>query len=677
MREELNREAFHNAIDETLSGLQENPFLAQRVMAQAEGKENKIVKMKLAYANMVLLAIMLLMTVTAFALTNGFGLLDFINAHKDKETPQDLEQYTVHELGTLSTDHFTVNVREGYYDGTTIHLIYDVIPKDKGMLLLSNGPRMDESWYGITHLQYDRALDDGRTILDRWNEGGFTSCWITDVSIEADENVPYGSEDIWDEANGILTGQIVYPLSQLRTDRTLSFIFQASPLKDIHDENSIDYDRGESDAITLTLNSVYSGEERILSNTEPVLMESVGAQIDLVRLIVLPAEIQYQINYSVTDPEKYHSIMDDEKNSITKSLSFRFVELNADGTVSKYLKDGISNSYGSIRDHLIIGYLGVSELYDEYTLAVYDNSLEAPLEFVTVKVQYEDNWTWIPEERVWQQESDKSKEHNEANDTLVNPEVGDLSAATAVSIAKAAILEAYSLPIDALDNAQVITDLYVTNNRTDYRRWMVRFVIRRADNWLEREYSCIVDSNGEVIEDPDINEPSLHYKAQQWKDDDEIISTYRQFSSLNEYKPFWMWPYEAKANCSNRLKEILVTSDDQSYHPDIVTCLKYSFLLPDDSHIQYSNALEIARTSISEKYKVGDSVADMLQVKYESYVKLVDGEMWIFVLSGGDDYDSLHYFVKSNGSTGSIISCDEVKWFEIYDEDMDNLFFLE
>lgn len=65
------------------------------------------------------------------------------------------------------------------------------------------------------------------------------------------------------------------------------------------------------------------------------------------------------------------------------------------------------------------------------------------------------------------------------------------------------------------------------------------------------------------------------------------------------------------------------------------------------------------------------------EVKYESYVKLVDGEMWIFVLSGGDDYDSLHYFVKLNGSTGSIISCDEVKWFEIYDEDMDNLFFLE
>ena len=289
----------------------------------------------------------------------------------------------------------------------------------------------------------------------------------------------------------------------------------------------------------------------------------------------------------------------------------------------------------------------------------------------------DDNTTWTSEERVRQQESDRLKEHNDANDTLVNPKVDDLPVATAVSIAKAAILEAYSLPLDALANAQVITDLYVTNNRPDYRRWMVRFAIRRDDNWLEREYTCIVDPNGVVIEDPDINEPSLQYKAQQWKDDDEIITTYKQYSRLNEYKPFWMWPYELKATCSNHLKNILVTSDDQSYHPDIVACLKYSFLLPDASHIQYSYALEIARASISEMYKVRGNAANQLQVKYEAYMRLVDEEIWFFVFSSGEDYDSWHYFVVLNGSSGSLINCDEVKWWEIYDEDKDNLFVLE
>ena len=160
----------------------------------------------------------------------------------------------------------------------------------------------------------------------------------------------------------------------------------------------MDYDRQEFGAITLTLNSVYSGEERILRSTEPIMLKSVGAQIDQIRLIVLPAEIQYQISYSVTDPEKYHAVMDDENHSFTKPLSFRFVELTADGAVSRSLMEGISDPVGVIDDHVIIGYLGVSELYDEYTLAVYENTLEAPLEFVTVQVQYDNNWTWTLEE---------------------------------------------------------------------------------------------------------------------------------------------------------------------------------------------------------------------------------------------------------------------------------------
>ena len=79
--------------------------------------------------------------------------------------------------------------------------------------------------------------------------------------------------------------------------------------------------------------------------------------------------------------------MDDKDHSITKSLSFRFVELNPDGTVGRYLKEGISDPVGCIGDHFIIGYLGVSELYEEYTLAVYENMLEAPLEFVTVPIK--------------------------------------------------------------------------------------------------------------------------------------------------------------------------------------------------------------------------------------------------------------------------------------------------
>lgn len=667
MCEELNRKEFHEAIDTTLSGLQADPWLAQRVVNRERTSE-PVMKKKLSIGTIIIILSVILTTVTAFALTKGFGLLNFFTIDSKKEVPENFEQYIMHNLGTITTDHFTVNIREGYFDGKTVHLIYDIVPKNKNILLLSNGSSIDESWYSVTHLQYDQQQDDGTTVLDYWNESSYTSIWIVDISVETNENTQHSENAVLNEETGILTGQIQFPFSQLKTERTILFNFQAAPLTDVHIMESIDYDHADHNTITLTLHAVYSGEEQIFSISEPISIASIGIQIDDIRFIVLPNEIQYQINYSETYSARYKSF---------EPLSFRFVELNEDGTIRRFLNEGMSNKFNGIGNWIYTGSLGVSEIAGIYSLAIYTDASEIPLEIVSFQVRHEDNQTWTSEERVWQQESDRSKQHNEADDTLVNPGDGDLPVETAISIAKNAILDAYSLPIDALDNAQIITDLYVTNNRPDYRRWLVRFAIRRDDNWLEREYWCIVDSSGEVIEDPDLNEPSLQYKAKQWKADDEIITAYKEYSRLSGYKPFWMWPYELKANCSNRLKELYEISNNQSYHQDIVACLEHTFIIPDTDHIQYDDALGIAITYISEMYKLNVTAVTEFQVKFESYMNIAEKETWVFILSDGSDYDSLHYLIMLDGFTGSIISCDEVKWWEIYDEDTDNLFLLK
>ena len=64
MREAEEREIFQNAVDRRLSGLQENPFLAQRIM-NAEKGEIKV-KKKLTMS-MVLVIVLLLIAVTALA----------------------------------------------------------------------------------------------------------------------------------------------------------------------------------------------------------------------------------------------------------------------------------------------------------------------------------------------------------------------------------------------------------------------------------------------------------------------------------------------------------------------------------------------------------------------------------------------------------------------------------
>ncbi len=672
MKDKRMEERIQHSLNAALSGLRTTSYQRDQFFENATGGDK--VKRKLPVVA-VLAAALMLLTVTAFALTKGFGLWDFIGAHEEKEIPPNAEQYTLHELGTLNTEHFTVNIREGYYDGTTIHLIYDVIAKDKGMLLLSNGTGMDESWYGITHLLYDRTLDDGRTILDRWNEGGYTSCWITDVNIETDENMPYGGEAIWDEANGMLTGQIEYPFRQLKTDRTLSFTFQASPLKDIRDENSMDDDREESGVLTLTLSPVYSGEEQILCNTEPISLESVGAQIDLIRLIVLPAEIQYQISYSVTDPEKYHAVMDDESHSITKPLSFRFVELNAGGTVSRSLKEGISDPVGCIGDHVIIGYLGVSELYDEYTLAVYENPLGNPLEFVTVKVQYENNLTWTPEERVWQQGSDRTKPHNEADDTLVNPTSDDLPEMEAVAIAKEAVLRVCKLQDDALERGRVVADMYVTNARPEYRRWFIQFQVFKegSDSYVSRVYTCIVDQNGQVISDPDINEPSLEEKAaameaalQREKKKPDDLKKYLEYfdAQADNGGFFWYWPYDVKAAYWQEMQPWINEAPLET-DTEVGMTLYYAYGIPSSDELQHDDAVRIARDLIREKYQI----ADAQMARYDPFCeafdisgKLYHGNVWKFVFAEAGTHGSPYYRVVMDAKTGQAVIVEEFLW---------------
>ena len=108
--------------------------------------------------------------------------------------------------------------------------------------------------------------------------------------------------------------------------------------------------------------------------------------------------------------------------------------------------------------------------------------------------------TWTPEQRVWWQNVTKQFVHDQdAPDTLIIPTEDVISEEKAISIAKTAILKAYELSPDVLDKALPVADLYVTDQRPDYRRWNIQFKVLRegSDNWVERVYVAIVDGAGQ------------------------------------------------------------------------------------------------------------------------------------------------------------------------------------
>ncbi len=114
--------------------------------------------------------------------------------------------------------------------------------------------------------------------------------------------------------------------------------------------------------------------------------------------------------------------------------------------------------------------------------------------------------TWTPAQRAWWNGIITMYGDDGAPDTLIVPTEEDLPEEEAVRIARAAVMEAYGFDEAYMDELTPVADLYVTDARPDYKRWVVQFKKYRegSDHYLEKNYSVVVDENGEVIADPDI-----------------------------------------------------------------------------------------------------------------------------------------------------------------------------
>ena len=83
MREQRDKAFVRESIDQGLASLKGNPFLAQRVLAQAEGKEEIIVKRKISVS--VVLVAVLVFLMTGAALAAGFGLFGQLSSGQNAD----------------------------------------------------------------------------------------------------------------------------------------------------------------------------------------------------------------------------------------------------------------------------------------------------------------------------------------------------------------------------------------------------------------------------------------------------------------------------------------------------------------------------------------------------------------------------------------------------------------
>lgn len=399
MKDKRLEQQLQHSLNAALSGLHTTSCQRNQYYENATGGHK--VKRKLTYGLMIalIMALTLATTSVAFALTHGFGILDFAASHRDNvEVPQAAADDFLHDLATVDCGHAAVVFREASYDGMTCHLVYDVIPKEKDMLLFDG--ITDESWYALTHLNWDRSvpLADDRTILDRWQEGGYTSAWEVDFDVSSVDGADYmdvygGMGSLLNEDTGVYTGTIEIPFQEFKAERNIRLSVRLLPLLDIFEEFSYDYDHAEYADLEYTFRTEEAADTILRADGAPILFSSVGITVNEITMTVLPQEIIYQIAYAITDPAAFHSAFGFPYG---ENAQFRFVSIDPESQAVSILPEGITFEFSQHTvdeekaQYVQRGTLGRSTLQDTYTLGIFRNLYEKPLhplETVTVTMQ--------------------------------------------------------------------------------------------------------------------------------------------------------------------------------------------------------------------------------------------------------------------------------------------------
>jgi hypothetical protein len=228
---------------------------------------------------------------------------------------------------------------------------------------------------------------------------------------------------------------------------------------------------------------------------------------------------------------------------------------------------------------------------------------------------------WTPEQRVWwRQVTEQFYGIKNAPDTLVAPGKDVIPEVEAIAIAKDAILAAYALSADALDNALPVADLYVTEQRPDCRRWNVQFKLFRegSETYVERVYTAVVDGQGQVVADPDMGAAAPQTNAarpsvlQAGYPDTPLFQRIDDLAMQAGKTVFQLWPLELKAEFSQtvapEVRAVVQTGDLTPLNNggvtdyDVIAYSSYTYGLPGETDISREKAFALAKQAVMETF---------------------------------------------------------------------------
>lgn len=275
-----------------------------RILAGLTCKEDAPMKRKLN-AGLVFALILMLLTVTAFAATGGFGLLDILSEHQNRTILPEAQQLVDQNIpqSSVSCQWADFEIRDAAYDGLNLYLTAVVRPLQDRLLFTEGfvsfsadkirnlGISNDEDLYNYCRLNnatvlsvYPRLQCDGvyLNMFDWvWEEDGSMSCLLV-------------SEEM--------------PPEIIQNELTITFNLQTMiPLEnpDRENWNFFTYDQNEKQQGSVTFTVRENGVRETKACDVAVDFDAVGVRIDRIEMVSTAFGTRASIDYTIMDEEKY------------------------------------------------------------------------------------------------------------------------------------------------------------------------------------------------------------------------------------------------------------------------------------------------------------------------------------------------------------------------------------
>lgn len=364
----MKEKEISDALRGSMNAVHLSPELRAKTLYAMRGSEERSPKMKRKFSAALAFALVgVLVVAVALAVANRKGVLDFLS-YSEATLPENAGDYVQTDIASDERDGLHAAVREVVYDGHRLWATVDINMDGEKPLLtgLDYGLDDEEKWAWLRH---DESETDDRTILDVYKAENYTDAYYIVASVYDESDDQNTSCEAHLQDDGTLTFYESISFEQAKAEREITVSVRAFKYEEKDGRMNLNQKPMAELKLRFTAKASAVDEETIVS-VEPVEYESIGVRVDRVMVTTKPLEMDYAIEYTVVDAEKFAQTDD--------GLWFEFIDPNSreEQPYDQRLKAGFSG-VGSVEPvddtHFRqIGTLSLSEKADCYTLRAYE-----------------------------------------------------------------------------------------------------------------------------------------------------------------------------------------------------------------------------------------------------------------------------------------------------------------